>query len=118
MTRGSRPGMTLLEVLIALAIFGSAAMAAVGLAGQSWRAVETAQAADQSLVEASAFLDAVALWPREDLDQRLGVRMQHPWRLRIDRVVPTLYVAILTDSSGRDTLLITSLFRPEPAHAR
>jgi prepilin-type N-terminal cleavage/methylation domain-containing protein len=116
MTR--RRGMTLLEVLIALAILGSAAMAVVGLASQSWRAVQSARDANQSLLEASAFLDAVALWPREDLDQRLGERVQHPWRLRIDRPLPTLYVVTLADSSGRDTLLATSLFRAEPPRAR
>jgi prepilin-type N-terminal cleavage/methylation domain-containing protein len=109
--------MTLLEVLIALAIIGTAALAVVGLASQSWQAVRTAEEADRSLAQASAFFEAVALWPREDLDQRLGERGQHPWRLRIDRPLPALYVATLTDSSGRDTLLVTSLFRPEPRRA-
>lgn len=116
--RRTRPGMTLLEVLIALAILGTAAMAVVGLASQSWHAVRSARDADRSPLEASAFLDAVALWPREDLDQRLGERVQHPWRLRIDRPLPTLYVVTLSDSSGRDTLLATSLFRVEPPRAR
>lgn len=118
MTQRSRRGMTLLEVLIALAILGSTAMAVIGLASQSWRAVASAEAADRSLLDASAFLDAVALWPREDLDQRLGERVQHPWRLRIDRPLPSLYVITLGDSSGTATLLVTSLFRPEPARAR
>jgi type II secretory pathway pseudopilin PulG len=109
--------MTLLEVLIALAIMGTAGLAVVGLASQSWQVVRTSDEADRSLAEASAFFEAVVLWPREDLDQRLGDRVQHPWRLRIDRPVPALYVATLTDSSGSDTLLVTSLFRPEPRRA-
>jgi prepilin-type N-terminal cleavage/methylation domain-containing protein len=109
--------MTLLEVLIALAIIGTAALAVVGLASQSWQAIRTAEEADRSLAQASAFFEGVALWPREDLDQRLGDRVQHPWRLRIDRPVPALYVATLMDSSGRDTLLVTSLFRSVPRHA-
>lgn len=110
--------MTLLEVLIALAILGSGGVAIVALAGQSWNAVRSAEEADQSMREAAAFIEAVALWPREDLDQRLGERVQHPWRMRIDRPHPALYAVTLTDSSGRDTLLTTSIFRPEPAHAR
>ena len=116
MTR--RAGMTLLEVLMALTILGTGAMAVAGLASQSWRTVQSARRADQAMLEASSFLDAVALWPREDLDQRLGERRQDPWRLRIDRVSPTLYLVTLVDSSGRDTLLVTSLFRPEPRRAQ
>ena len=116
MTR--RAGMTLLEVLMALTILGTGAMAVAGLASQSWRTVQSARRADQAMLEASSFLDAVALWPREDLDQRLGERRQHPWRLRIDRVSPTLYLVTLVDSSGSDTLLVTSLFRPEPRRAQ
>lgn len=118
MRRRSRRGMTLLEVLIALAILASAAMALLGVATQSWRAVLSARDADRSLLEASAFLDAVALWPRDDLDRHLGERAQTPWRMRVDRPLPTLYVVTLADSSGRETLLVTSLYRPEPARAR
>ena len=118
MTRRCNRGMTLLEVLVALAILGAAATGVAGLASQAWRTVYAAREADRSVGEASAFLDAVALWPREDLDQRLGDRVQRPWRLRIDRPLPTLYVVTLTDSSGRDTLLTTSLFRPEPPRAQ
>ncbi len=118
MRRRSRRGMTLLEVLMALAILATAAMAVLGVAAQSWRSVQSARDADRSLLEASAFLDAVALWPREDLDRHLGERAQTPWRMRVDRPLPTLYVVTLADSSGKDTLLVTSLYRPEPARAR
>lgn len=118
MRRRSRRGMTLLEVLVALAILATAAAAVLGVATQSWRAVQSARDADRSLLDASAFLDAVALWPREDLDRHLGDRAQTPWRMRIDRPLPTLYVVTLADSSGRDTLLVTSLYRAEPPRAR
>lgn len=110
-------GMTLLEVLVALAILAVAATGVLAVAAQSWRAIQGARDADRSLSEASAFFDAVALWPREDLDRHLGDRAQHPWRMRIDRPQRTLYVVALTDSSGRDTLLVTSLYRPEPPRA-
>ena len=114
----SRCGMTLLEVLVALAILATAATAVLGVAAQSWHAVQSARDADRSLGDASAFLDAVALWPREDLERHLGDRAQHPWRMRVDRPLPTLYVVALTDSSGGDTLLVTSLYRAEPAGVR
>ena len=117
MTARTRSGMTLLEVLIAVAILGSVGIATIGLATESWRAVRTAREADEALREASAFFDAVALWPREDLDRHLGDRAQGPWRMRIDRPTPTLYVVTLADSSTGRTLLETSLFRPEPLRA-
>ena len=110
--------MTLLEVLIALTIFGTAGIATLTLASASWRAIDAAGKADRSIREASAFFDAVALWPRDDLDRRLGVRVQGPWRMRIERPLPTLYVVTLFDSSGAVALLRTSLYRPEPSHAR
>jgi prepilin-type N-terminal cleavage/methylation domain-containing protein len=117
MTGHPRCGMTLLEVLVALAILGTAGLATVTLATESWRAVRAAREADRSFREASAFFDAVALWPREDLDRHLGDRAQGPWGMRVDRPLPTLYVVTLVDTAGGMTLLSTSLFRPEPRHA-
>lgn len=118
MRRSTRHGMTLLEVLIALAVLATAGTAVLGLAVQSWDSVQSARSAEQSTTQASAFLEAVALWPREDLDRHLGERPQTPWRMRVERPLPTLYVVSLTDSSGRSTLLVTSLYRPEPARVR
>ena len=113
MTRRPRSGMTLLEVLVALSILGVAGAATIGLTTESWRAIRTAREADGSLREASAFFDAVASWPRDDLDRHLGDRGQGPWRMRVDRPTPTLYVVTLVDSSSGVTILETSLFRPE-----
>jgi prepilin-type N-terminal cleavage/methylation domain-containing protein len=113
----ARTGMTLLEVLVALMILGTAGVATIGLVTESWRAVRAAREADRSVREASAFFDAVALWPREDLDRHLGDRGQGPWRMRVDRSTPTLYVVTLADSSGRLPILETSLFRPEAPRA-
>lgn len=67
---------------------------------------------------ASAFLDAVVLWPREDLDRHLGERPEGPWVLRVDRPAPTLYAVTLLAGPDDSTatagtlLLATSLFRP------
>jgi type II secretory pathway pseudopilin PulG len=111
--RRAEAGATLLEVVVALVILATAGTAALTMATQAMRAVASGRAAEAEVRAASAFLTAVALWTREDLDRRLGEREQGPWRLRIDRSTPALYTVVLRDSLGRE-FLRTSLHRPEP----
>jgi type II secretory pathway component PulJ len=109
----SNTGATLLEVIVALTILTAVASAAVAMANQVSQSVESARSAEAEMRAANAFFEAVALWTRTDLDRRLGEREQGPWRLRIERPAPTLYLLVLSDSAGRE-LLRTSLFRPQP----
>jgi hypothetical protein len=99
---------------VALVILSVAGTAAVTLVSQSADAVRRARIADAEMREASAFFHAVALWPREDLDRRLGERPQGRWKLIVQRPTPTLYEVVLTDSAVTHELLRTTLFRPEP----
>ena len=109
----ARCGLILLEVLVALTLLSLGAIAFVSLASESLDAVARAEAADRATARASAFLDAVALWPRADLDRHLGDRPEGPWRLRIARPAPTLYTVALTDSATGVVLLTTALYRAE-----
>ncbi|MBW3571954.1 MAG: hypothetical protein KY467_12695 [Gemmatimonadetes bacterium] len=109
-----RAGAILLEAIVALVILSVAGTAAVTLVGQSADAVRRARAADAEMREASAFFHAVALWPREDLDRRLGERPQGRWKLIVQRPTPTLYEVVLADSAVSHEVLRTTLFRPEP----
>lgn len=110
MTAG-RAGLVLLEVIAALAILAIAGVSALALASQSFRVVGHAFETERELREASAFFDAATLWPREDLDRRLGDRPQGPWRLRIARPHPTLYTLVLADSATGAEILRTSVHR-------
>ena len=112
-----RSGAALLEVMVALTILATAGLAAVTVTREALLAVQHAREADRELARASAFLEVVALWPREDLDQRLGDRPQGPWRLRIDRPLSDLYEVVLSDSARRREILRTSLYRPEASLA-
>ena len=112
-----RAGAALLEVMVALAILAIAGVAAVAATRESVRAAARLREGEREIREASAFLEAVALWPREDLDRRLGERAQGRWRLRISRPSPTVYEIALTDSTGADFLLETALYRPEAPHS-
>lgn len=107
-----RPGFVLLEAIIGMTILVIAAASVVALAQQSISAVRSAQSAERELWDAERFLEAVALWPREDLDRHLGASRQGPWRLAIERNDSLLFDVALLDSTGRRILLRTALYRP------
>ncbi|HEU4557051.1 MAG TPA: hypothetical protein VFS20_04350 [Longimicrobium sp.] len=107
-----KAGAALLEAVVALLILGTACVAASAMAAAFSRTVAAARELDRETREASAFLDAVSLWTRADLDRRLGERRQGAWRMRVDRPVSTLYTVVLADSTGVE-LLRTSLFRAD-----
>ena len=113
----ARGGMVLLEAMIALAMLAIGAVSLITLADESLHAVRRADAADAATARASAFLDAVALWPRADLDRHLGDHAEGAWRLRVERPLPTLYTVTLADTMNGDVVLATSLYRPEDLHA-
>lgn len=102
-----------MEVVVALTILATAGAAMIALSSQSIDSLRRARAAERETERASELLDAVALWPRSDLDRHLGERPQGPWRLVVERPLPTLYTITLTDSSGGRTLLTTALYRPQ-----
>ena len=108
-----RRGAVLLEAIVALTILAIAGAVIVALAADSARAIERAASADAATRRASAFLDAVALWPREDLDRHLGARPEGEWKLIVERPTQTLYTVTLADSTATKTILRTTLFRAE-----
>ena len=112
-----RDGVALLEAIVALLILATAGVAMLGATSQAIRATRVARDADRTMRDADALLNATALWPREELDQRLGSRPQGALLMRIDRVLWNLYVVSLRDSSAASDLLRTTLYRPLAADA-
>ena len=113
----ARPGVALLEALIALVILTTAGATAVTMMAEAAHDVQRVRGAENEMRKASAFVDAVSLWSREDLDRHIGDRHQGGWIMRVDRPIPSLYVTTLTDTATHIELVRTSLFRPEPMHA-
>lgn len=107
--RGRR-GIALLEVLIGLVILATAGSALMALGRDALNTLQHVVEKDREFERASAFLDAVTLWNRTELDQRLGRRRQGPWLLTVQREAPSLYVVTLHASVTR-VLLRTSLYR-------
>ena len=114
MRRRRRDGVVLLEAIVALTILTVAALASVGMVRQAVDSVRRAREAEHDVRRASAFMEAITLWPRADLDRHLGNRAEGPWRLDINRPAPTLYLVVLTDSLSRRELVRTAIYRPEP----
>lgn len=112
----SERGVSLLEVMVALAILSIAGTSFMVYLAQSYRALHSAERREAVLNSAAVFLDAVSLWPREDLDRRLGSRRNGAWRLDIQRTAPYFYQVWLFDSTGTDLLLSTALYRPDNHH--
>jgi type II secretory pathway pseudopilin PulG len=112
--RSARPGVVLLETLVALAILGAAGAALATLAVGATDAVRRAERLDDDVRRASAFLDVVALWPRADLDRHLGAHPQGEWILEVQHIAPALYTVGITDSGDARPLLRTALYRAEP----
>lgn len=112
MVRSER-GAVLIEVIIALTILAAIGAALLSSAWLWHRTAERAREAEADLRAASAFMEAVTLWTRAELDQRLGDRAQGTWRLRIERPLQSLYVVSLADIGHRE-LIRTAVFRELP----
>lgn len=113
MTR--RPGAVLLEVVVALAILGFVAATALQLALQAERGIAQARGRLDEVSRAGTFMEAVSLWPREDLDRHLGVRPEGPFLLAISRTGPSVYHVVIAraepDGNVRTSILESDLYR-------
>jgi type II secretory pathway pseudopilin PulG len=115
--RWNRGGVILLESLVALALMAAATATAMALASADQDEAQRIIARSQEISRASAFLDVVTLWPREDFDRRLGTHPQGPYSLSISRPLETMYVIELRDRVHANLLLETAVFRAEDARA-
>jgi type II secretory pathway component PulJ len=106
-------GAVLLETMVALTILASAGVAALVGVSEAARTLERARQGESRVRDASAYLNVLALWPREDLDRHLGERRQGPWSVYIERRGRSLYYITLSDTLTGATLLWTGVFRPE-----
>ena len=114
MNANPRQGAVLLEAIVALTVLATIGSAAAWLAADSMRSFNRTHDRETEVRGAARLLTAASLWSREDLDRHLGSRAQGPWRMRIDRPLPTRYDVSLTDTATGIVVLRTSLWRPEP----
>jgi hypothetical protein len=116
--KSDRPGAILLEVLVAVAILGAAGIALVAQMHEVMATVHSVERRESGFSEANAFLEAISLWPRADLDRHLGDRPNGAWRLVVERPSSDLYLVGIRDSSDRLMILETALYRPVHVESR
>jgi len=113
-----RSGVALLEVIVALTIIAICGVTATAMVHQTFSSIESARRVDHELRRANAFLALVTLWPREDLERRLGSHSQGDWVLQIDHPSPSLYRVALYDSTRAHLLLESAIFAPDTTGRR
>ncbi len=114
--RDSNRGMTLIEVLAALAILGTAGLGLAGALAAATQAERQAEAEERSLDAADRVMAAASLLGRPDLDRRLGEQKAGEFILRVQRPEPTLYrIALAERAAPQVELLVTVVYRAEMA---
>ena len=111
-------GTALLESLIALFVVGVAGLSLMSLASACVERVRRATIADRESAVASALLEAVSLWSRDELEQRLGRRSQGPFVLDVQPTTSQLFTIVVSDSTEGQRLLATQLYRPGRSNRR
>ena len=107
-------GMTLIEVLVALAILAAGGLALVTTLSAGLGEERHARVEERTMDAASRVLGAVALLTRTDLDRHLGERALGEFVVQVERPEPTLYrVAVADVAAPVVALLVTVLYRPE-----
>lgn len=107
----TRSGAVLLEVIVAMTIFAIASTTTVARAAQARHVVALARASEDRLNAASAFMDHVVLWSRDDFDRHLGTHPQGIWLLEIEHPASSLYTVVLLDGESHQELLDTVVYR-------
>jgi len=106
----ARSGLTLIEVIAALAILGIGAAAWAGLLGQGMLAARQAQTRDAQIRDAAAELARASVWTRSDFALHAGRSTLRGYLWSIAEIRPSLFDVEVADTVTGATLLRTSFF--------
>jgi hypothetical protein len=108
----------LLEVLVGIALLGSAGLGVVLALRQATVAEAAAAQAERHSAVADRLLSAMTLLRPGELDQRIGTHRIGEFVIHVARPEPTLYRIALADTAAADhELLTTVVFRARPTEA-
>ena len=111
--RAAERGVALFEVLVALAIVGTAGIGLVEVVAAGLRGERDARERERTLAAEERLLAALTLLKREEFDQRIGRRAIGEFLVSIQRPERTLYrIAVLQAASPQVEDLVTVVYRP------
>ena len=116
--RADRQGLTLLEVLVALAILGLGAAAWIGLAAQGMHTQDRVTARADAIQRASFVMARLSLEPRDRLAAMGGLGLLEGFEVRVLPLSESLFQVSLADSAGGAELLRTAFHFPDGRVAR
>jgi Tfp pilus assembly protein PilV len=112
-----RRGSALIDVLIAMTILATTAMALLAVLGQTSRTMRGARETEREVMDAAAELERIAVLSGPELAQLRGRSTAHGWRVDVVGVAPDLFDISIAASETTRVLLRTTLYRPSDADA-
>jgi len=108
-----RRGVSLLEVLVALVLLGSAALAAVGLVRQSADQTARARGLESRIERADQTLAELAILGRAELERRLGDHQMGEFIATVQRPEAGLFRIAVRDTGVSAPLLVSLVARAD-----
>jgi Tfp pilus assembly protein PilV len=112
-----RPGVALIEVLVALVMLATSGVALVTLVGQTAHTMRSTSNTEHQLRMAAAQLDRLILLDRAELAAREGQSSLGEWSLRVSAVSPELFDVAISATNTGAILLATTIYRPDTTRA-
>ena len=112
-----RAGLTLIEVMVALAIFGLGAAGWLTLAAQGLHSAALSHAREAEIRAASSELARASLWNSAELARHSGVTRAQGLAVEVAPAGAPLWRVSVADSGGR-VLLTTLVYAPAASSAR
>ena len=110
--RESSPrGLTLLEVLVAMALLGIFAAASTAIVQQGMQSIGTMRDREAEISAAEFELNRMAVWRVAELQMHQGPRRIGALVVNVIERSSTLYDVIVSDSTGRRVIMATSFYR-------
>ncbi|HXT16503.1 MAG TPA: hypothetical protein VN706_12775 [Gemmatimonadaceae bacterium] len=117
MRASNRPGLALVEVLIAIVVLASAGTGLITLLGQTAKSIATTRASERSIDRASALLERLVVWDGPMLVAHEGPSNVDSLVLTVTPVGRALFDVSVAGSDATPPLLRTTLYRPDTTHA-
>jgi hypothetical protein len=103
----------LLEVVVGMTILTIAATSWIAVLRQTMHGVRELRGREQQVLAASAELGRITLWPRVQLDARVGSSRLAAFTITVGQPAPSLYAVALRDTTIGAVVLSTSIYAPE-----